>query len=149
MPTIGSLVQSRPVFAVQRTATVIDTVCSMAEKNIGAMAVLDGTRLVGIFSERDVITRVVSKGLDPAKVRVEQVMTKDLVVADAGENEDVCLRKMKAANCRHLPVVKGDTLIGLISLRDLLQVELSERDEKLEFLTNYMFHLAPGEGHQP
>jgi CBS domain-containing protein len=115
----------------------------MAEKNVGAIAVLDGSRLVGIFSERDVITRVVAKSLDPRTTPVDQVMTKNLIVAEAEENEESCLRKMKAANCRHLPVVSGGNVIGMISLRDLLQVELSERDEKLEYLTSYLFHLSP------
>ena len=143
MPTIGSILQSRTVFSVQRSASVLEAVRSMADKNVGAMAVLDGTRLVGIFSERDVITRVVSKGLDPGSVKVDQVMTKDLIVADSSESDEDCLRKMKAGNCRHLPIVADGSLVGLISLRDLLQVELTDRDEKLEFLTNYMFHLPP------
>ena len=143
MTTIGSLVQAKEVFAVQRTSTVLDAVKYMAEKNVGALAVLEGNRLAGIFSERDVVTRVVAKQLNVSTVTVEQVMTKDLVVAEAGESEESCLRKMKAANCRHLPVVSGDTLVGLVSLRDLLQVEITERDEKLEFLNSYLFHLPP------
>ena len=143
MTTIGSLIESRPVFAVQRTTPVFDAVRYMAEKNIGAIAVLEGSRLVGIFSERDVITRVVRKELDVKKTSVEQVMTKDIVVADVDESEESCLRKMKAANCRHLPVVKGERLMGLLSLRDLLQIELTARDEKLDYLTSYLFHLSP------
>lgn len=143
MTTIGSMIQSRPVFTVQRDITVLQAVEYMAEKNIGAVAVLDGGRLVGIFSERDVIKRVVAKKLDPDKVQVEQVMTKELVVANESEDEESCLRKMKSANCRHLPVVSGDKLVGVVSLRDLLQVELSERDEKIEFLNSYLFHLPP------
>jgi CBS domain-containing protein len=120
----------------------------MADKNIGAVAVLEGTRLVGIFSERDVITRVMARELSPTATPVEKVMTKDLIVAAGNETEESCLRKMKAANCRHLPVVDGGLLVGLISLRDLLQVELSERDEKLEFLTSYLFHLPPDADHR-
>ena len=143
MTTIGKLIGSRPVFAVQHTAVVLDAVRYMVEKNVGAIAVLDGSRLVGIFSERDVITRVVAKLLDPRTTQVDQVMTKNLVVAEAEENEESCLRKMKAANCRHLPDVSGENVAGMISLRDLLQVELSERDEKLEYLSNYLFHLSP------
>ncbi|MBI1803031.1 MAG: CBS domain-containing protein [Ignavibacteriae bacterium] len=143
MTTIGSLVQNRPVFAVQRTDSVFDTARYMADKNVGAIAVLDGTRLVGIFSERDLITRVIARELDPKKTTVAQVMTKDLVVADATESEESCLKKMKAANCRHLPVISGETLVGLLSLRDLLLVELTERDEKLEFLNSYLFHVPP------
>ena len=143
MTTLHSLIQSKPVFTVQHSATVLEVARYIAEKNVGAVAVLEGMRLVGIFSERDIITRVVAKQLDPKTVRVEQVMTKDLVVADAIEGQESALRKMKAANCRHLPVVSGETLLGVISLRDLLQVEITERDEKLEFLNSYLFHLPP------
>lgn len=149
MTTIGSLIASRSVYTVQRNVNVLEAVKYMAEKNIGAVAVLDGKRLVGIFSERDVITRVVGKELDPKKTPIEQVMTRELVVADENEDEESCLRKMKSANCRHLPVVSADRLIGIVSLRDLLQVELSERDEKLEYLTSYLFHLPPDADQRP
>ena len=144
MTTAGKLIEDRPVFAVQQTASVFDAAAYMAEKNVGAIAVLDGNRLVGILSERDVITRVVAKGLQPAEIPVARVMTRDLVVAETGESKESCLRKMKAANCRHLPIVGGEELLGVISLRDLLQVELTDRDEKLEVLNNYLFHLPPG-----
>jgi len=146
MTAIGSFLKERPVFSVQRRSTVLRAAQYMAEKNIGAVAVLDGARLVGIFSERDVIIRVIAKELDPKTIPVEDVMTVSLVVADEEETDEACLRKMKAANCRHLPIVSGDTLIGLVSLRDLLQVELTERDEKLDFLTGYMFHVPPDSG---
>jgi CBS domain-containing protein len=141
--TAGTIVQGKPVFTIQRTATIYDTALYLDEKNIGAVAVLDGTKLVGILSERDIIKRVLVKNLDPKRVRVDEVMTKELVVAAADENEESCLKKMKAANCRHLPIVSGETLVGVVSLRDVLQIELSERDEKLDFLTNYLFHLPP------
>jgi CBS domain-containing protein len=141
--TVGTIVQGKPVFAIQRAATVYDAALYLAEKNIGAVAVLDGTQLVGILSERDIIKRVMVKNLNPKEVKVDEVMTKELIVATADENEESCLKKMKAANCRHLPIVSGNTLIGVVSLRDLLQIELSERDEKLEFLNNYLFHLPP------
>lgn len=141
--TIGELVQTRPVFSLQKGTTVDEAAQYMAEKNIGAVPVLEGDRLVGIFSERDVIKRVVAKRLDPRSVKIGDVMTKDLVVAAANESFEDCLRKMKQANCRHLPVVSGNSLLGVVSLRDLLQIELTEREEKLEFLNNYLFHLPP------
>ncbi len=143
MATIGSLVSDRPLFSVGKQTMVLEAVRYMAEKNVGALAVVDGARLVGIFSERDVIKRVVAQQLDPRSVQVEAVMTREIVVADAAESEAACIRKMKAAGCRHLPVVSGDRLVGMISLRDLLQVELTEREEKLEYLTSYMFNVSP------
>jgi CBS domain-containing protein len=74
---------------------------------------------------------------------VGDVMTKDIVVATVDESHDSCLRKMRKASCRHLPIVDGESLVGFISLRDLLQVEISEKDDALEFLNNYMFHVSP------
>jgi CBS domain-containing protein len=144
MKPIKDLLTSRSVYAVEKTATVQSAVEFMAAKNIGAVSVMDGSRLVGIFSERDVINRVLAKGLDPSSTGVASVMTTNLVVANADETYDSCLRKMKQANCRHLPVVERDTLIGIISLRDLLQVDISEKDDKIEFLNNYMFHVPAG-----
>jgi len=64
-----------------------------------------------------------------------------LVVGDAADDYDAALRKMRRANCRHLPIVDGNSLLGVISLRDLLQVDINEKDDKIEFLTNYMFHV--------
>jgi CBS domain-containing protein len=129
---------------MQGDATVQAAAEYMAENNIGAVPVMDGSRLVGIFSERDVINRVIAKSLAPAAVRVRDVMTKTIVVAESDETHEDCLRKMKQANCRHLPVVEGETLLGVLSLRDLLQVEITEKDDKIEFLNNYMFHVPAG-----
>ncbi len=138
------MLKDRPVFTVSKDATVQQAVEHMARNNIGAVTVMDGTRLVGIFSERDVINRVMAKHLNAATASVASVMTSNIVVADSDESPVSCLKKMKAANCRHLPVVEGDKLVGVISLRDLLQVELSEKDSELQFLTDYMFHVPPG-----
>lgn len=141
--TVGNMVKTRPVYAVQQHATVAEVAQYMAEKNVGAVPVLDGRRVVGIFSERDVIRRVVAKGLEPRSVKVSDVMTREITVASEEESYEDCLRKMKLANCRHLPIVSGDQLLGVVSLRDLLQIELTEREEKLEFLNSYLFHLPP------
>jgi CBS domain-containing protein len=142
--SIKQFVINRPVFTVQRTDTVQEAVEYMAARNIGAVSVMEGPLLAGIFSERDLINRVVAKGLDPRRTPVGSVMTRDLVVADANDSYEVCLKKMTQANCRHLPIVDGDRLLGIISLRDLLQVEITEKDAKIEFLHEYMFHLPPG-----
>ena len=144
MMSIKGFISNRSVFTVDRKVSVQSAAEFMALKNIGAVSVMDGDRLVGIFSERDVINRVVAKSLNPATTPVESVMTTNLVVANADETYDSCLRKMKQANCRHLPIVEGDKLVGIISLRDLLQVDISEKDDTIEFLNNYMFHVPTG-----
>ena len=144
MMTVRELVQNRSVYMIDKNATVQAAAEFMAVKNIGAVTVMDGSLLVGIFSERDVINRVIAKGLRPETTLVSSVMTAELVVARADETNELCMRKMKQAGCRHLPVVDGDTLLGVISLRDLLLVDISEKDDKIEFLHNYMFHVQAG-----
>ena len=144
MKSVKELINNRSVYTVDKSVTVQAVVEYMAQKSIGAVSVLDGDRLVGIFSERDVINRVVAKGLNPGALAVSAVMTTNLVVVNAAETYESCLRKMKQANCRHLPVVEGDKLVGFISLRDLLLVDISEKDDTIEFLNTYMFHVPAG-----
>ncbi|MFQ5798526.1 MAG: CBS domain-containing protein [Bacteroidota bacterium] len=144
MKSIREIVTGKQqVYSVQMDMTVLDAVKYMAEKRIGAVPVVDGTRLVGIFSERDVITRVIAKGLRPDSTKVSEVMTTNLVVATEDESYESCLRKMKQASRRHLPIVARDSLKGVLSLRDLLMVDINEKDEKIEFLQSYLFHLPP------
>src|SRR5689334_7608256 len=95
----------RPGFltTVQRGATVADAVRAMTKNNVGLVVVVEEGRLVGVFSERDVVRRVVDRGLDPAAVRLEDVLTTDLVVADPEMDHQEAMRIMDQANIRHLP----------------------------------------------
>jgi len=143
MKTIGGLVSGREIFHVRSDHSVRDACRYMTDRRVGAVSVLDGSRLVGILSERDVMGRVVARELDPDRTRVGEVMTKDLVVAQAGESHEDGLRKMKQAGCRHLPVVEGDRLVGMVSQRDLLQIDLSEKDEEIRWLNAYIHFIPP------
>ena len=144
MRTVGELIKGKGFYVVKVGQTVLEVVQLMAEQQIGAVPVLDENRLVGIFSERDLMTRVVARGLDVKATKVEQVMTKDLVVADAGESYEGCLKKMKQIGGRHLPVVSGDKLIGMVSMRDLLLLDVSEKDEEIKWMTAYIHYIPPG-----
>ncbi len=144
MKAIQEIMQERPIYSVNRDQTVAETVRYMAEKNVGAVPVLKEDRLVGVFSERDVIKRVLARGLDPATINVGDVMTTKLVVAQADESFESCLAKMRKAHCRHLPVVQADRLIGVVSLRDLLMIDLDEKERNLEYLQSYIYTVPPG-----
>jgi CBS domain-containing protein len=144
MKTIGKVVAGREVYHTSVERTVRDAARYMTDRRVGAIAVLDGERLAGILSERDIMTRVVAKGLDPDRTRVGDVMTRDLVVGQADESHDDAARKMKQAGCRHLPVIQGDRLLGLVSLRDLLQIDLTEKDEEIRWLNAYIHFIPPG-----
>ena len=143
MKTIGALVGGREVYYVRAEMSVREVAAYMTERRVGAVAVLEGTRLAGIVSERDVMGRVVARGLDPDQTRVKDVMTKDLVVAHGPDSHEDGLRAMKQAGCRHLPVVEGDRLVGMVSQRDLLQVDLTEKDEEIRWLNAYIHFIPP------
>jgi CBS domain-containing protein len=146
MKTIGDIVRGREVYFLREEQSVREAARYMTERRVGAAAVLADTRLVGILSERDIMGRVVSAGKDPDAVAVRDVMTRDLVVAEAKDSHEDGLRKMKQAGCRHLPVVEGDRLLGMVAQRDLMQVDLTEKDEEIRWLNAYIHLVPPGEG---
>jgi len=134
MRQLAELIENRPLVHVAMTDNVGDVARRMREKNVGAVAVLDGGKLVGIFSERDVVTRVVAENRYAAMTPIGVVMTKDLIVADPSDQIDDAVEKMVAGNCRHLPIVKGGNLLGMISIRDLLQIDDERNKAKASFL---------------
>jgi len=144
--TVGTLVAGREVYHVRVEHTVREAARYMSDRRVGAVAVLQGDRLSGVLSERDIMSRVVARGLDPDAVKVGEVMTRDLVVASASDSNEDGVRKMKQAGCRHLPVIQGDRFLGMVSLRDLLQVDLSEKDEEIRLLNAYIHYVPPGSG---
>ena len=143
MKTIGDIVRGRELYFLREEQTVREAARYMTERRVGAAAVVAGTRLVGILSERDVMGRVVSPGKDPDATTVRDAMTRDLVVAEAGESHEDGLRKMKQAGCRHLPVVEADRLLGMVSQRDLMQIDLTEKDEEIRWLNAYIHFMPP------
>ena len=144
MKTIGALLAGRQeLFHLAPEQSVREAARYMTDRRVGAVCVLDGSRLVGVLSERDIMGRVVARGLDPDRTRVKDVMTKDLVVAHVPDSHEDGLRTMKQAGCRHLPVVEGDRLVGMVSQRDLLQVDLTEKDEEIRWLNAYIHFIPP------
>jgi CBS domain-containing protein len=144
MKTIGALVAGREeMYRLTPQQSVREAARYMTERRVGAVCVLDGSRLVGVLSERDIMGRVVAQGLDLDRTSVGEVMTRDLVVAQAADSHEDALRRMKQAGCRHLPVVEGDKLVGMVAQRDLLQVDLSEKDEEIRWLNAYIHFIPP------
>jgi CBS domain-containing protein len=141
----------RPEFltTIPSTSTVADAVRAMVTRNVGIVAVLDCEQLVGVVSERDVVRRVVDQGRDPARTPVIEVMTTELVVADADEPYQAAMRKMDQANIRHLPVVSGGRLLAMLSIRDLVRIELEDRGDELRYLHAYLFQVPPVVGETP
>jgi len=141
--TVGSLVAGRETYHVDSALSVRDASRYMTDRRVGAVAVLEGDRLAGVVSERDIMGRVVAVGRDIDQTRVGDVMTRDLVVAATTDTYEDGLRMMKQAGCRHLPVVEGDRLVGMVSQRDLLQIDLSEKDDEIRWLNAYIHFIPP------
>ncbi|MBX3006633.1 MAG: CBS domain-containing protein [Melioribacteraceae bacterium] len=134
------LAQRSGVYTVKSGTTIKASVDYMASQNIGIVPVLseDG-KLLGVFSERDLVKRVIAKNLSLESTLVEDVMTKDLILADIGESTQECLAKMKNRNTRHIIVIEGEKLAGILSMRDLLQIDLQIHEETIEILHNYIY----------
>jgi len=139
MITIRHVVCDREPYFVPDTATAMDAAEYMAGRNIGAVCVLDREgKLCGIFSERDLLKRVVVKGLDPAGVPIRDVMSEALTVIDCGDTPRKALERMEEVGSRHLPVVDGDKFVGMLSMRDIMRVEISEQGAELQLLHEYI-----------
>jgi CBS domain-containing protein len=145
MAKVYELVKDRETFSVNADQTVLEAAHYMAEKNIGAVAVLRNNELVGIFSERDIMGRVVAAAKDPAKTRVAEVMTANPVVADIGDSLENCMVLMKQHGFRHLPICEGKQIRGLISLRDILLRDLTEKDNEVRMMRAYIQATPGGE----
>lgn len=144
MSTIRQLLKDRETYTVEGTQSVFDVARFMVERNIGAVPVLESGKLVGIFSERDIMKRVLAEGKDPKNARVSEVMTPNPLVVTADESFENCMLLMKQHGFRHLPILDDQKLVGLLSLRDLLLHEVDEKDGEVRMMRAYM-HSMPGE----
>jgi CBS domain-containing protein len=127
------------LFTVSKTATVRDAARVMNDNNVGIVAIVDGERIIGLFSERDAVRRVINKQRDPATTTMLEVMTRELVIADEEEDCQTAMRSMDQANIRHLPVIRGAQVISMLSIRDLMRVDMERMGEELRFLHEYLY----------
>ena len=144
MATIREILQGRTTLSANSTDTVLRTARFMVEHNIGAVPVLSNGELAGIFSERDIMKRVLVEGRDPAGTAVADVMTRNPLVVTPDEPLDKCLMLMKQHGFRHLPVCNGRKLEGFLSLRDLLMRECDEKDGEVKLMREYI-HGSPAQ----
>lgn len=141
MKCIKAIVEGRKTVTVAPTVSVTEASRVMAGHDIGAVPVVDGDRLAGIFTERDILARVVAAGLDCATTSVREVMSTGLVVADLNETYEACLQRMRQARVRHLIVLDCGRLAGILSLRDLLAMDLDDKDEAIALLNAYVHYI--------
>ena len=126
MTTLRDIVKDRKLYSIDVSRTVLEAARFMMEHNVGALPVLRDGQLAGIVSERDIMNRVVAVGRTPGTTEVAEVMTANPRAVDAGESIDECLFIMREFGFRHLPIVDGKDLKGLVSLRDVLMHQAAE-----------------------
>ncbi len=141
MKSIKAIVADRETVVVDCLKAVIDAVRLMSERQIGAVPVLDGARLVGIFTERDLMARVVAAGRDPKLTTVGDVMSTELVTGELAEGYETCLNRMQQAHVRHLIVLESGRLAGIVSLRDLMAADLDDKTEAITLLNAYVHYI--------
>jgi CBS domain-containing protein len=138
-------IASVPAATVSPQSSVIDAVKLMSEKRVGAVAVVEKDDLVGIFTERDVMTRVVLEGKDPKATKMSEVMTADVETALQDMPYGDCLRVMVERHFRHLPVIDAEGRVqGMLSVRDLLQHAVEDLSDQLDSMVKYFSADGPG-----
>src|SRR5262252_3374899 len=131
MSLVRDIVHQRELFSVEERQNVTEVARKMAELHVGAILVLDGGELRGVFSERDLMKRVVLEGRNPDRTRVSEVMSVDLVTIDDQASLEEAMEAMHSHNCRHLPVTREGRVVSFLSMRDLMHYELAKKTEEL------------------
>jgi CBS domain-containing protein len=138
---IRQILQGKKVnalFSVTSDTTVYDALVEMANKNIGAVLVIDGEKLSGIFSERDYARKIVLKGLHSDDTLVKDVMTANVITIKMEDKLEVAMQIMSDKHIRHLPVMEGDTLAGIISINDVVSSIMQEQKSQIASLQGYI-----------
>jgi CBS domain-containing protein len=141
MKSLRDICSHKPIYYVNTGLSIYDVVSQMARNNVGAVPVLDdGGKLKGIFSERDLMVRCAAKRLDMERTKIEDVMTKGVILMEAHDSYDDCLKIMQQEGIRHIPVREGDKLIGVVSMRDLMQEDAEEKRQEIENLNTFIYY---------
>lgn len=140
MRTVRQLLEAKApeVYSIGPDAPVLDAVRLMAEKHIGALLVMDGERLAGILSERDYARKVVLQGRSSRDTPVRDIMTADVVTVGPNETSDHCMQVVTERRVRHLPVLEGERVVGVVSIGDLVKAVIEDQQLELDQLQRYI-----------
>lgn len=140
MSTIREVLERKgtKVLTIDRKASVLDAIGTMSKANIGALVIADGGRPVGIFTERDYLRKIALEGRSSRETRVDEVMSSPLITVAPTESTRVAMALMTERRCRHLPIVDGADMVGIVSLGDLVKFMLSAKEAEVEQLSSYI-----------
>jgi CBS domain-containing protein len=132
------------VHSISGDATVYEALEKLAEKDIGALVVMNGTKLAGVFSERDYVRKVILKGRSSKEMQVHEIMSSPAVTVDRQTTVDECMHLMTDKRFRHLPVVEAGNVVGVLSIGDLVNWIISAQDYTIHQLEDYITGKYPG-----
>jgi CBS domain-containing protein len=140
MATASALLKhkGRDIYSVPPDAPVLDAIKLMAERSVGALLVMQNDRLVGVLSERDYARKVILKGRSSSQTLVSQIMSSPVLTASPDQSVNDCMRVMTDNRVRHLPVVEGERVIGVLSIGDLVRAVVEEQQQTIEQLEHYI-----------
>jgi CBS domain-containing protein len=143
--SVGTLLdgKGRRVFSIHPSASVYSAIQEMAEREVGALLVIDRGRLAGIISERDYTRKVILAGRSSKETRVSEIMSSDLVTIGPLDTVGDCLRVMTDARVRHLPVVADGLVVGMLSIGDLVKQIIAEQESTIDHLQSYIAGAYP------
>ena len=140
MKTVRQLLRTKghQILSVSPGASVFEALEVMAEKNVGALLVVEGERLVGVFSERDYARKVILKGKASKEIPVREIMTSYVLYVRPEQTVEDCMALMTDKHVRHLPVLEEEKLVGVISIGDVVKAIIAEQEFMIEQLQNYI-----------
>ena len=140
MKTVRQLLQMKggQIYEIAPDARVFDALTLMAEREVGALVVTDGGRLAGIISERDYARKVILHGKSSHEMQVRDIMTAKVITVHPGQTIEECMALMTGKRIRHLPVIEGDRLIGVVSIGDLVKEVIAEQEQTIKQLESYI-----------
>ena len=127
MHTIRHVMRPHRLVTAPPSASVLEVARTMTDARVGAVPIVEHGKIIGMFSERDLMTRIVVPGRDPQRALVTEVMTHDVVTGTPDDTRSECLALMRGARCRHLPILEHGRLVAVLSMRDLLRDEIEEQ----------------------
>lgn len=130
--------KGRTVLTIQRQASVLEAIGSMSQANIGAIVIEQDGRPVGIFTERDYLRKIALEGRSSRETKVDDVMSSPLITVTPAESTQAAMETMTERRCRHLIVVDGEELVGIVSLGDLVKHMLVEKQAEVDQLSSYI-----------
>ena len=138
--TIASVLNNKGarIWSIDPEATILDAIALMAEKAIGALVVVSEARLVGIISERDYARKVILQGRSSKDTHVREIMTSSVITVSPEKTVDECMRIITNNRVRHLPVMRGGEVIGVISIGDLVRAIIAEQAATIDHLHSYI-----------